>query len=109
VIVPIEPVPAEALRKQYPFYTLERIPANTYRGQERDVMTPAVLALLVARRELPDDLVYRFTKAIFDNLAEFHSAHPAARNLTLPTAQTGMAVPLHPGAERYYREKGISR
>jgi uncharacterized protein len=109
VLVPIDPVPAEVLQKQYPFYTLEKIPANTYRGQERETLTPAVMAMMVARRDLPEDLVYRFTAAIFDNLAQFHSAHPAARSLTLQTAQNGMPVPLHPGAEKFYREKGMLR
>ena len=108
-MVPIDHVPAEVLRKEYPFYTLERIPANTYKGQDREVLTPAVMAMLVARRDLPEDLVYKFTRAIFDNLAELHSAHAAARSLTLPTAQNGMPVPLHPGAERFYREKGMVR
>ena len=109
VMVPIDSVPAEVLQKQYPFYTLERIPANTYKGQERQILTPAVMAMLVARRDLPEDLVYKFTKAIFDNLPQFHSAHAAARGLTLQTAQNGMPVPLHPGAEKFYREKGMVR
>jgi TRAP transporter TAXI family solute receptor len=109
VMVPIDAVPAEVLQKRYPFYTVERIPANTYRGQEREVLTPAVMAMLVARSDLPEDLVYRFTRAIFDNLGQFHAAHPAARSLTLPTAQNGMPVPLHPGAEKFYREKGMLR
>lgn len=109
VMVPIDSVPGEVLKKQYPFYTLEKIPANTYKGQEREVLTPAVMAMLVARKDLSDDLVYKFTKAIFDNLPQFHSAHAAAKNLTLPTAQNGMPVPLHAGAERFYREKGVVR
>jgi TRAP transporter TAXI family solute receptor len=109
VMVPIDAVPAEVLRKQYPFYTLEKIPANTYRGQEREVTTPAVMAMMVARRDLPEDLVYKFTKAIFDNLPQFHSSHAAAKNLALQTAQNGMPVPLHPGAEKFYREKGMVR
>lgn len=109
VMVPIDPVPAEVLQKQYPFYTLEKIPANTYKGQERETLTPAVMAMMVARRDLPEDLVYRFTRAIFDNLAQFHTAHPAAKSLTLQTAQNGMPVPLHPGAEKFYREKGMLR
>jgi hypothetical protein len=109
VMVPVDPVPAEALKKQYPFYTLEKIPANTYKGQAREVLTPAVLAMLVARKDLPENLVYKFTKAIFDNLPQFYSAHAAAKSLTLQTAQNGMPVPLHPGAEKFYREKGIAR
>jgi uncharacterized protein len=108
-LVPIDHVPGEALRREYPFYTLEKIPANTYQGQERETLTPAVLAMLVARRDLSEDLVYKFTRAIFDNLAQFHTAHAAARSLTLPTAQNGMPLPLHPGAERFYREKGMVR
>lgn len=109
VMVPIESVPGEALQKQYLFYTLEKIPANTYKGQEREVLTPAVMAMLVARRNLSEDLVYKFTKAIFDNLPQFHSAHAAAKSLTLQSALNGMPVPLHPGAEKFYREKGIAR
>lgn len=108
-LVPIDRVPGEALKQEYPFYTLEKIPANTYRGQEREALTPAVLAMLVARKDLPVDLVYKFTRAIFDNLAQFHTAHAAAKSLTLPTAQNGMPVPLHPGAEKFYREKGMVR
>jgi TRAP transporter TAXI family solute receptor len=109
VMVPIDSVPGEVLQKQYPFYTLEKIPANTYKGQDREVLTPAVMAMLVARRDLSGDLVYKFTKAIFDNLGQFHSAHAAAKSLTLQTALNGMPVPLHPGAEKFYREKGIAR
>jgi hypothetical protein len=108
-MVPIDHVPGEALKKEYPFYTLEKIPANTYKGQEREVLTPAVMAMMVARKDLPVDLVYKFTKSIFDNLAQFHTAHAAARSLTLQTAQNGMPVPLHPGAEKFYREKGMVR
>lgn len=109
VMVPMDSVPAEVLGKRYPFYTIEKIPANTYRGQDREMLTPAVRAMLVARSDLSEDLVYKFTKAIFDDLPQFHSAHAAARGLTLQTAQNGMPVPLHRGAEKFYREKGISR
>lgn len=108
-MVPIGAAEGEALRKKYPFYTIEKIPANTYKGQEREVTTPAVMAMMVARRDLPDDLVYRFTKAIFDDLKQFHDAHAAAKHLTLQTALNGMPIPLHPGAERFFKEKGVAR
>jgi TRAP transporter TAXI family solute receptor len=100
---------SEALVRKYPFYTIDEIPANTYKHQEREIAVPAVMAMLVARSSLPEDLVYRFTKAVFDNLPQFHAAHAAARNLTLQTALVGMALPLHPGAERFFKEKGIAR
>jgi len=109
MLVPVEAAPGDALRKKYPFYTMEKIPANTYKGQEREMVAPAVMAMMVARTELPEDLVYKFTKAIFDNLGQFHAAHAAAKNLTLPTALNGMPIPLHPGADKFYKEKGISR
>jgi TRAP transporter TAXI family solute receptor len=109
LLVPVDAAQGAALRKKYPFYTLEKVPANTYKGQEREIVTPAVMAMMVARTELPEDLVYKFTKAIFDNLGQFHSAHAAAKSLTLPTALNGMPIPLHPGAEKFFKEKGISR
>jgi TRAP transporter TAXI family solute receptor len=99
----------ETLRQKYPFYTIERIPANTYGGQEHEVSAPGVKAILVARTGLSEDLVYRFTKAVFENLPRFHAALPAARSLTPQTALAGMALPLHPGAERFFKEKGIAR
>jgi len=99
----------EALGRKYPFYTRGEIPANTYRGQEREVATASVMAMLVARSALSEELVYRFTKAMFDNLPQLYAAHAAARNLTLQTALVGMPLPLHPGAERFFKEKGISR
>jgi TRAP transporter TAXI family solute receptor len=107
VMVPIGGAEGEALKKKYPFYTLEKVPANTYKGQDREIATPAVMAMMVARTELPEDLVYNFTKAIFDDLKQFHAAHAAAKSLTLETAQNGMPIPLHPGAQRFFKEKGL--
>jgi len=109
VMVPVGASEGEALRRKYPFYTMEKIPANTYKGQEREVTTPAVMAMMVARKDLPEELVYRFTKAIFDNLQQFHAAHSAAKHLTLQTALNGMPIPLHPGAEKFFKEKGVAK
>jgi TRAP transporter TAXI family solute receptor len=67
------------------------------------------MAMMVARSDLPEDLVYRFTKAIFDDLKQFHAAHSAATHLTLETALSGNPIPLHPGAERFYKEKGVRK
>ncbi len=97
---------SEALIKKYPFYAAVTIPANTYKDQA-EVKTVAVMAMMVARSDLPEDLVYRFTKAIFDDLKQFHEAHSAAKNLTLGTALKGMPISLHPGAARFYKEKGV--
>jgi len=107
-LVPVTGGEAETLIKRYPFYTSVKVPANTYKDQA-EVTTVAVMAMLVARSDLPEDLVYRFTKAIFDDLKQFHDAHSAAKSLTLDSALDGMPIPLHPGAARFYKEKGLRK
>ena len=107
-LVPVAGAETEALKKKYPFYTSVRVPANTYKDQT-EATTVAVMAMMVARSDLPEELVYRFTKAIFDDLKQFHEAHSAAKNLTLETALNGMPIPLHPGAAKFFREKGLLR
>ena len=64
---------------------------------------------LVTREGLSADTVYVMTKAIFDNLSQLAQTHPAAREISVKDAATGMALPLHAGAERYYREIGLLR
>jgi len=105
-LVPVAGAEAVALAKKYPFYTSVKVPANTYKDQA-EATTVAVMAMMVARSDLPEDLVYRFTKAIFDDLKQFHAAHSAATHLTLETALSGNPIPLHPGAAKFYKEKGI--
>ncbi|MBI4608622.1 MAG: TAXI family TRAP transporter solute-binding subunit [Candidatus Rokubacteria bacterium] len=105
-LVPVVGMEAEGLVKKYPFYTSVKVPTNTYKDQG-EASTVAVMAMMVARSDLAEDLVYRFTKAIFDDLPQFHAAHAAAKSLTLATALNGMPIPLHPGAARFYKEKGV--
>ena len=107
-LVTVDGAEAEAMKKKYPFYTSVKVPANTYKDQA-EATTVAVMAMMVARSDLPEDLVYKFTKAIFDDLKQFHEAHSAAKSLTLETALAGNPIPLHPGAARFYKEKGILR
>jgi TRAP transporter TAXI family solute receptor len=66
-----------------------------------------VVNFLITREGLSADTVYAMTKAIFGNLTQLVETHPAARGITLQDAASGMPLPLHPGAERYYREIGI--
>jgi len=107
-LVPVAGAEGQALIKRFPFYTSVKVPANTYKDQGEE-STVAVMAMMVARSDLPEDLVYRFTKAIFDDLKQFHAAHSAATHLTLETALSGNPIPLHPGAERFYKEKGVRK
>ncbi len=97
----------QKLKEDYPFYTQVTIPAGTYKGVDEDVKTVAVLAMLATNADLPDDLVYQITKAIFEHRDELVAAHKRAEDITLETALEGMSIPLHPGAEKYYKEKGL--
>ena len=83
------------------------IPAGTYQGQDADVATAAVPNFLVTRADLSDDLVYAMTKAIFDHLDSLVAAHAAAKRITIEGAVTNLPIPLHPGAEKYFKEKGV--
>jgi TRAP transporter TAXI family solute receptor len=107
VLVPVGDDALAALRGRWPFYTRVTIPADTYRGLTAPVRTVAVMAMLVARADLPDDLVYNLTKALWENLDRMRAAHARGRDLDLAKALDGMPVPVHPGAERYYSEKGV--
>ena len=83
------------------------IPANTYDGQTEPVETAAVLNSLVTRSDVSDELAYQMIKAIYEELPMLEAAHSAAKAIKLENAVEGMPIPLHPGAERYYKEKGI--
>jgi TRAP transporter TAXI family solute receptor len=92
---------------KYPLWSRFVIPAETYPNQAQDVQSIAHPNVLAVRADIPDDDVYRITRAIFENLAALQEIHKATREVTLENALTGLGAPLHPGAIRYYREKGL--
>jgi TRAP transporter TAXI family solute receptor len=100
-------VPKEVVEKIGPPFVPAIIPANTYGGQDKDVPTAAVINYLVTSSAVSDDLAYQMTKLIFESLPELANAHAAGKEMKLETAAQGSPVPLHPGAIRYYREKGV--
>ncbi|TNC60703.1 TAXI family TRAP transporter solute-binding subunit [Rubellimicrobium roseum] len=83
------------------------IPAGTYEGQEADVETATVVNYLVTHEDVPEETVYQMTKLLFENLDRMTAAHSAAADIAVETAVDESPVPLHPGAERYYREMGL--
>ena len=104
--IAIVPIPAELVRKiNDPAYAPTVIPAGTYQGQSMDVPTVAIGNFLITRDGLPDELVYRMTKSMFENLDALVAAHVAAKAIKLENALAGMPIPVHPGAARFYREK----
>ena len=100
-------VPKEVVEKIGPPFVPVLIPANTYPGQDKDVPTAAVINYLVTSSAVSDDLAFQMTKLIFESLPELANSHVAGREIKLETAAGGSPVPLHPGAIRYYREKGL--
>jgi TRAP transporter TAXI family solute receptor len=82
------------------------IPAGTYKGNDKDVMAAAVPNYLVTRAGLSDDEVYQMTKSMFENLPAMEAAHAAAKSIDIKTAGKNPPVPLHPGAAKFYKEKG---
>jgi len=95
------------LSKEYPFLVKSIIPGKTYRGIDTDTATPAVMAILITYDEVPEEDVYNFTKAMFENLADVHAAHAKGKEITLEGALEGLTAPLHTGAEKYFKEIGM--
>jgi hypothetical protein len=106
-IVPLAGPDVEALRKKQPYYAQVQLPANTYKGQTAPVDTLAVMAIWATHAEMSNDMAYEVTKALFENTEILGQVHPKGKEISLKTALLSVSIPLHPGAERYYREKGL--
>lgn len=107
VIVPFEEDKLEKLIEAYPYYAKAVIPAGTYKGMDEDVITATTMAMWVVDEEADEDLVYTITKAMWENRDVIENAHEKGKVVTLDTALDGMGIPLHPGAEKYYKEQGL--
>ncbi|MDR3220939.1 MAG: TAXI family TRAP transporter solute-binding subunit [Candidatus Accumulibacter sp.] len=96
------------LNKAHPYFVASTIPAKTYRGVDQDTKTPAVVAMLVTHDKVPENVVYEFVKNMYENLDAIHASHATAKQITLNGALEGVTVPVHPGAAKYYKEKGVA-
>jgi TRAP transporter TAXI family solute receptor len=95
------------MKKINPGYTLLDVPAGTYPKQDKVVKVIGYATHLAVSCKLPEDMVYKMTKALFENLDQMVAAHGAAKAIKLENAAKAPPAPLHPGAEKYYREKGL--
>lgn len=97
------------LFKQHPYFTAATIPAKTYRGQKTEVATFQDAALWVASKDVSADLVYDLLKIVFDDegLAHMAAVHKSAKAMNVETGLDGILTPLHPGAEKFWKEKGL--
>ncbi|MBO0661881.1 TAXI family TRAP transporter solute-binding subunit [Jiella sp. MQZ9-1] len=100
-------VPASIAEKLGAPFRAAEIPAGTYDGQDKAVPTLAITNILVTSADVDDELAYQMTKQLFEHLPELVAAHNAAKGIDPKTAAKNLPVPLHPGAERYYKEAGL--
>ena len=104
------PVTGDAIDKlvaDNPYYAAATIPGGMYNGNADDVQTFGVKATFVTSADVSDDVVYTVVKAVFDNFDRFKRLHPAFENLSEEEMISGgLSAPLHPGAEKYYKERG---
>jgi TRAP transporter TAXI family solute receptor len=98
----------QKIQAEYPWYSEFVIPAGTYDNQKEDVHTTAVKMLLLTDASMPEELIYNLTKTFWENLDELGKAHAVMKTVTQDMAVSDLSgIPLHPGAEKYYREAGL--
>jgi len=106
-LVPLTGKAVDDLVKAHSYYAIATIPGGMYAGNPDPTQTYGVLATMVTSAKVPDDVVYTLTKAVFENFDEFKKLHPAFANLDpKKMIKDGLSAPLHPGAAKYYKEKG---
>lgn len=107
-LLPIDGEAAAKLLKQYTFFSADVIPAEAYKGSP-ETRTIAVGAQLVSSTKASDDLIYGITKALWNDSTRklLDAGHAKGKLIRKETALSGAGIPLHPGAERFYREAGL--
>ncbi|MBE9638723.1 TAXI family TRAP transporter solute-binding subunit [Salipiger mangrovisoli] len=100
-------IPAEVADTLGAPYAAGVIPAGTYPGQDADIPTLAITNILVTSTDVSDELAYEMTKLLFEHLDQMKAAHAAAGAIDIKDAVKNSPIPLHPGAEKYYKEQGL--
>lgn len=107
-ILPVDGAAIARLRSSYPFLRVTAIPGGTYPNHERHVPTVGIDSVLVCRADLPEELVYELTRALFDSLPSLSAARTWLQEMDVAQAPA-TPIPLHDGARRYYRERELTR
>ncbi len=105
----IEPDVMKKILAMNPGYLSTVIPKSAYKGMTEDVPTLGVVTVLVINKDVPEDVVYNMTKALWENHGEFLKVKKIWSKVRLADALRGAAIPVHPGAQRYYDEKGVKK
>ena len=107
VLIPVTGEEASAICSKYSFYTKTVIPGGTYKGTDEDTEALAIKATLAVSASLDENTVYEMTKALFENLEELGAAHAKGKEVSAEGAVSGISVPFHPGAAKYFKEIGV--
>jgi len=107
-IIPFSDAQIKKITGKYPFYSEFTLLAKTYKGQETDILTPTVWNTFICNADLDTDLIYELTKAVFENQDYLIKIHPFAKYTTPENAAQHSVIPLHPGAIKYLKEKGVA-
>jgi hypothetical protein len=108
-VVPIAGKNVDMLIKKYPFYAKQLVAGGSYKGNDTDVPTVSVMAMLAARADLEDDIVYKILNAMYSDLDQLKQAHDKFKDISMENGLVGMSIPLHPGAMKYFKEKGVMK
>lgn len=103
----IEPEVGDKINKEFPAYFPRTIPAGTYKGQDKPHHTLAWMGLFVIDAKTNEQLAYDIVKAVFEHKDELDKIHAQFKGITLENAVKGMPIPWHPGAEKFFKEKGV--
>lgn len=106
-ILPLRGPVIDGLLKTQPYYAKTILPGGTYKGVDKDVETLAVRAVWATHADLPEPIAYAVTKALYENVETLAKVHVKGKDITLESALESVSVPLHKGAERYFREQGV--
>jgi TRAP transporter TAXI family solute receptor len=107
-LIPVAGLEVDALVEKNPYFSKAVIPGGMYAGNSDDVATFGVRATFVTSAAVPDEVVYQVVKAVFENFEDFKKLHPAFATLDKKEIVTGgLSAPLHPGAEKYFKEAGL--
>jgi len=93
--------------KYGPLYFVANVPKGMYKGVDEDVPVAAATNLLIANEKMDENLAYQITKVVLEHTADLVAVHKAATEITLKNAVVGSPIPFHPGALRYFKEKGV--
>lgn len=106
-LIPVSGAEADKTCDNYKYYTKTIIPAGTYKGTDVDTEALSIKATLIVNKNLDENTVYEMTKALFSNIEELGQAHAKGKEVSAQSAVTGISVPFHAGALKYYKEIGI--